>query len=99
MCTNLQYSKAMSGIVITAFEPRTPAIFPDPDSVIKACMDSKSDIIFCVPSFVEVSLPRLAKKLPNSDILVNLALVSEARKCRVLEKYFRHREWLFVILR
>lgn len=45
----------MSGVVITAFEPRSPAIFPDPDSVLKACMDSKSDIIFCVPSFVEVS--------------------------------------------
>lgn len=50
--------KATSGLVVTAFEPRSPAIFPDPDTVMKASIDTKSDILFCVPSFVEVSNAR-----------------------------------------
>lgn len=49
-------SKAMSGIVLSVFQPRSPAIISEPDSVMKASMATRSDIIFCVPSFVEVSL-------------------------------------------
>lgn len=44
----------MSGLVLCVFQPRSPAIIPEPDSVIQAARATKSDIIFCVPSFVEV---------------------------------------------
>ena len=47
--------QAMSGLVVSAFEPRAPAIVAEPDNVIKASMNTKSDIIFVVPSFIEVS--------------------------------------------
>lgn len=64
--TNGPPFKATSGLVVTAFEPRSPAIFPDPDTVMKASMDTKSDILFCVPSFVEVSdAPTFGSRLLN----------------------------------
>ncbi|KZT28667.1 acetyl-CoA synthetase-like protein [Neolentinus lepideus HHB14362 ss-1] len=44
---------AASGLVIAAFKPSTPATVPTPDSVFKGALDSRSDIIFCVPSFAE----------------------------------------------
>ncbi|TFK52863.1 acetyl-CoA synthetase-like protein [Heliocybe sulcata] len=44
---------AACGLVNSSFKPRSPATAPTPDSVIKGALDSKSDIIFCVPSFVE----------------------------------------------
>ncbi|KAH8114663.1 acetyl-CoA synthetase-like protein [Phellopilus nigrolimitatus] len=44
---------ATAGVVITSFQPHTPAILPSPESVMKGSIDTKSDMIFCVPSFVE----------------------------------------------
>lgn len=46
--------KAASGLVITAFKPKSPATAPLPDAVIQSAAASRSDIVFCVPSFVEV---------------------------------------------
>lgn len=39
---------------MTAFKPKSPAMIPTPDSVFKDAIATKSDIIYCVPSFVEV---------------------------------------------
>ncbi|KAF8990609.1 hypothetical protein BDQ17DRAFT_1433645 [Cyathus striatus] len=44
---------ASSGSVLSAFEPRSPAVVPTPDGLFKAAVATNSDIIFCVPSFIE----------------------------------------------
>ncbi|CAL1699337.1 unnamed protein product [Somion occarium] len=44
---------ATVGLTLTCFKPQSPAIGPSPELVIKGAMLTKSDIIFCVPSFVE----------------------------------------------
>ncbi|KIM81361.1 hypothetical protein PILCRDRAFT_821447 [Piloderma croceum F 1598] len=41
------------GITVTAFRPSSPATTPNPESIIKGLMDSKSDIIVCAPSLIE----------------------------------------------
>ena len=47
--------KAAVGLVVTAFKPQTPAITPTPELVLQGSLLTHSDIVFCVPSFVEVS--------------------------------------------
>ncbi|KAJ3520636.1 hypothetical protein NM688_g9133 [Phlebia brevispora] len=42
-----------AGLVITAFKPHVPAIAPTPELVITGSVTTQSDIVFCVPSFVE----------------------------------------------
>lgn len=46
--------KVGCGLTVTAFKPSSPAITPNPDSIIQGLMDSKSDTIMCPPSLVEV---------------------------------------------
>jgi hypothetical protein len=36
------------------FKPQHPAILPTPDAFMKGCIEIGSDIIYCVPAFVEV---------------------------------------------
>jgi hypothetical protein len=43
-----------TGMMLTSFKPKIPATLPSPDTVMKGAIDTKSDILFCVPSFVEV---------------------------------------------
>ena len=45
---------ASTGLHLTSFRPKVPATLPSPDAVFQGAFDTKSDIIFCVPSFVEV---------------------------------------------
>ncbi|PBK96038.1 acetyl-CoA synthetase-like protein [Armillaria gallica] len=45
---------ASSGLVVGVFEPKTPAILPTPDKLFASAKATSSDLIFCVPSFVEV---------------------------------------------
>ncbi|OCB92288.1 acetyl-CoA synthetase-like protein [Sanghuangporus baumii] len=44
---------AATGLIITGFDPRIPGVLPNPDTIIESSIASKSDIIFCVPSFIE----------------------------------------------
>ncbi|KAI5119742.1 hypothetical protein M0805_008672 [Coniferiporia weirii] len=44
---------AISGITLTAFQPSNPPIIPGPDNVFKESMETQSDLILCVPSFLE----------------------------------------------
>ncbi|SJL11225.1 uncharacterized protein ARMOST_14628 [Armillaria ostoyae] len=44
---------ASSGSVVGAFEPKSPAILPTPDKLFASAKAGSSDLIFCVPSFVE----------------------------------------------
>ncbi|KAK0480581.1 hypothetical protein IW261DRAFT_1473414 [Armillaria novae-zelandiae] len=44
---------ASSGLVVGVFEPKTPAILPTPDRLFASAKATNSDLIFCVPSFVE----------------------------------------------
>ncbi|KAJ6629893.1 hypothetical protein B0H10DRAFT_1775629 [Mycena sp. CBHHK59/15] len=44
---------ASCGLVISAFEPKSPPIIPTPDGLFLAAKATSSDIIFCVPSFIE----------------------------------------------
>jgi hypothetical protein len=46
--------KVACGMTVTVFRPSSPATTPNPESIIKGLMDSKSDIIICAPSLVEV---------------------------------------------
>ena len=43
-------------MILTVFESKTPVVIPSPESVMKGAIDTNSDIIFCVPSFIEVCL-------------------------------------------
>jgi hypothetical protein len=36
------------------FKPQHPAVLPTPDAFMKGCIEIGSDIIYCVPAFVEV---------------------------------------------
>ncbi|KAF8488261.1 acetyl-CoA synthetase-like protein [Gautieria morchelliformis] len=42
-----------TGVILGSFEPTVPPTNPTPESVLKGIIDTKSDIVFCVPSFVE----------------------------------------------
>ncbi|KAI0070731.1 acetyl-CoA synthetase-like protein, partial [Panus rudis PR-1116 ss-1] len=44
---------ATAGLIVSAFKPQSPAVSPTPELVIRGSVATKSDIIFCVPSFVE----------------------------------------------
>ncbi|KAJ7648213.1 hypothetical protein DFH06DRAFT_1050166 [Mycena polygramma] len=44
---------ATSGYVISAFEPKSPPTLPTPDGIFHSAKTTESDIIFCVPSFIE----------------------------------------------
>ncbi|KAF8993889.1 hypothetical protein BDQ17DRAFT_1431390 [Cyathus striatus] len=44
---------AASGLVISAFEPKCPATIPTPERLFKDVVATNSDIVFCVPAFVE----------------------------------------------
>ncbi|KAJ7083262.1 hypothetical protein C8R44DRAFT_822628 [Mycena epipterygia] len=44
---------ASCGLVISAFEPKIIPTIPTPDSLFHAAKATDSDIIFCVPSFIE----------------------------------------------
>lgn len=41
------------GLIVSAFEPKTPAPMPTPDGLFKAAKATDSDVIFCVPSIIE----------------------------------------------
>ncbi|KAJ7449028.1 hypothetical protein B0H11DRAFT_2079248 [Mycena galericulata] len=44
---------ASCGMVLSAFEPKAIPTIPTPDSLFFAAKATESDIIFCVPSFIE----------------------------------------------
>ncbi|TFK38857.1 hypothetical protein BDQ12DRAFT_629926 [Crucibulum laeve] len=44
---------ASSGLIVSAFEPKSPVVVPTPDLLFKAAVAVNSDIIFCVPAFIE----------------------------------------------
>jgi hypothetical protein len=46
--------KAACGLVLSAFEPKSPPTIPTPENHFRAAKATGSDIIFCVPSFIEV---------------------------------------------
>ncbi|KAJ7798343.1 hypothetical protein B0H13DRAFT_1933686 [Mycena leptocephala] len=44
---------ASSGLVLSAFEPKSPPTIPTPENLFLAAKATGSDIVFCVPSFIE----------------------------------------------
>ncbi|KAJ3535272.1 hypothetical protein NM688_g7002 [Phlebia brevispora] len=60
---------AFSGLVLTVFKSQVPTAVPSPDSVMRGAMDTKSDLIFCVPSFVEEWV-----KQPRSSISLDIEI-------------------------
>ena len=48
------FFQATCGEVLTVFSPQSPARIPTPDSLLKAALDTKSDILVAVPTFIEV---------------------------------------------
>ncbi|KAJ7842962.1 hypothetical protein B0H14DRAFT_2779739 [Mycena olivaceomarginata] len=47
------YWSASCGLVLSTFEPKTIPTIPTPRSVIEAGMATSTDVMFCVPSFIE----------------------------------------------
>ncbi|KAF9546745.1 hypothetical protein CPC08DRAFT_648946, partial [Agrocybe pediades] len=45
--------KIATGMVINAFEPKTPAVIPTPQNFIEGVVACKSDLVLCVPLFLE----------------------------------------------
>ncbi len=43
-------------MVLSTFGPKSPAQIPTPDSVFEAAATTQTDILFCVPATVEVSI-------------------------------------------
>lgn len=60
---------ASSGIVMTVFRPQSPAQKPTVEDTFAASLESRSDIIFTVPSFVEAwsNNPAYVKQLVEID--------------------------------
>lgn len=48
--------QASCGLVISAFEPKSPAQLPTPDNLFQAAVATHSDVIFCVPAIIEAGL-------------------------------------------
>ncbi|KAG7091816.1 putative NRPS-like protein biosynthetic cluster [Marasmius oreades] len=44
---------ATAGLVVAGFEPKVPSILPTPDNLFEGARSTSSDIILCVPSFLE----------------------------------------------
>ncbi|KAJ3897995.1 hypothetical protein F5879DRAFT_910286 [Lentinula edodes] len=44
---------ASTGVVVATFKPHSPAILPTPENLFEAATATKSDILFCVPAFIE----------------------------------------------
>ncbi|KAJ6464064.1 hypothetical protein C8R45DRAFT_1025143 [Mycena sanguinolenta] len=47
------YHGAACGLALSAFEPKSPPTIPTPENLFTAAKATGSDIIFCVPSFIE----------------------------------------------
>lgn len=43
-------------MTLATFKPQSPAIVATPESLLKNVVCTKSDFVYCVPSFVEVCL-------------------------------------------
>ncbi|EGN97840.1 hypothetical protein SERLA73DRAFT_109083 [Serpula lacrymans var. lacrymans S7.3] len=58
---------AATGMILSVFEPKSPATVPTADNAFKHAIDTNSDIIFCVPSFVEAwyENPDYVRQLPK----------------------------------
>ncbi|KAF7427854.1 hypothetical protein PC9H_007070 [Pleurotus ostreatus] len=63
---------ASMGIVITAAAPKSPGIPPTPNNVIASAQATSTDIIFCVPMYIETWShdPRTVDFLSNIDGLL-----------------------------
>lgn len=48
--------QATMGITVTAARPQTPPVPATPENVLISAQATGADIIFCVPSFIEVGL-------------------------------------------
>ncbi|KAJ7464987.1 hypothetical protein B0H11DRAFT_2050421 [Mycena galericulata] len=44
---------ASAGLVLSAFEPKSPPTIPTPENLFDAAKATGSDIVFCVPAFIE----------------------------------------------
>ncbi|KAF8520979.1 acetyl-CoA synthetase-like protein [Gautieria morchelliformis] len=51
--STLLWTVLLHGVILGCFEPILPPTIPTPESVLKGIINTNSDIVFCVPSFVE----------------------------------------------
>lgn len=47
----------MTGVIISNFAPKSPPTVSSPDTVYTGAINTRSNFILCVPSFLEVSFP------------------------------------------
>lgn len=53
-CADSTMNQASLGVILQVFPPQSPARTATPDNLLKAIADTKSHLVFAVPSFVEV---------------------------------------------
>ena len=72
LANTIKYSsvflQAATGVVLTVFKPQVPAIVPTAEGLLKSLVDTQSDVGFCVPLFIEVSMLKLGSTLGSCSI-------------------------------
>lgn len=49
--------QSTTGMAIAVFKPSVPPILPTPERLLDAILETKTTVLFCVPSIIEVSSP------------------------------------------
>lgn len=60
------FSQASCGHIISTYKPSSPAIVPTPESFFEGAVATNSDMIFSVPSIIEVGFCLLVKESDNT---------------------------------
>jgi hypothetical protein len=66
----------MAGLTLSVFEPKSPVPIPTPDGLFQAAVATNSDIMFCVPAFIEVLINISIDKKHPKLIYSSIGLVS-----------------------
>ena len=65
----IKLPQVVSGMVIGIYKPTSPPVVPTPENYLEGIVATKSTVLLCVPSFVEVRLSR-EQLIGNSWILI-----------------------------
>ena len=73
---HLPRTQIYTGLVWTMFQPCSPPVVPTPEAFLDSFYSTKSEMLFCVPSFVEAWArdPEHIKKLGSLRAIVRLRL-------------------------
>jgi len=55
MLSCIKLPQVVPGMIMGIYKPMSPPVVPTPESYLEGIVATKSDTLFCVPYFVEVS--------------------------------------------